>query len=177
MREVASQRSHEQLAADSRVVLDAAHDVRAAEALRVLEGRIRDELARFEIEQAEHNGRRSDIHRDAVDRGDGAGDLDAVEEDAIDTLARDAWVQRDRLATGWQPQCVPLDAHLAATHRVTGHGAGICDHFGLARESEITPEVTLLIRGCREKLHSSGDFDDALFALAVLAARRRHAHA
>jgi hypothetical protein len=40
------------------VVRDARHHLRAAEALRILKRSVRDQLAAFEIEQAQHDRRR-----------------------------------------------------------------------------------------------------------------------
>ena len=83
-----------------RVVVDARHHVRAAEALRVFERRVGDQFAGFEVDQAQDDGRRAEVHRDAVDRPGGARDLDAVDEDAI-AVARDGRIERHRLRGSW----------------------------------------------------------------------------
>ena len=108
------------------VVLDARHHVGPAEALRVFERRVGDELAGFEVDQAQDDGRRAQVHRDAVDRPGRAVDFDAVEQDAI-AVARDGGIELHLLAAGGQAERVPLDAHLAAAHRVAFDFAGVGD--------------------------------------------------
>ena len=155
------------------VVVDARHHVGAAEALRVFERRVGDELAGLEVDQAQDDGRRAEVHRDAVDRAGRAVDLDAVEEDAV-AVARDARVERHLLPLVGQAQGVALDAHLAAAHRVAFHLAVVGGDEALAGQAEVVLEVLLGVGGRREQVHALGDFDDALLALAVLAARGRH---
>jgi hypothetical protein len=57
------------------VVVDPGHDVRAAEALRVLERGVRDLLAGLEIDQPHDDGRGPEIDREAVNRTGRAGDF------------------------------------------------------------------------------------------------------
>ena len=86
--QVPRQRPHQELAGMLAVVVDARHDLGAAEALRVLERRVGDELARLEIEQPEDDRRGAEIHREPVERARPAIDLDAVEQDAIPVARR-----------------------------------------------------------------------------------------
>jgi hypothetical protein len=73
-----------------------------------------------------------------------------------------------------QIERVPLDPHLAAPHRVALDVRVFeCDH-ALARQSKFTVQMAFVRRFRRERVHSSGDLDDALFAFALSDTRRRH---
>ena len=103
----------------SGVVVDARHHVRAAEALRILERRVGDELAGLEVEEPQDDRRRAEIHRDAVNRTAGAIDLLAVIESTMRSPSRvTAGSSVVVPSAGGQVQGRALDAHLAAAHRV-----------------------------------------------------------
>ena len=72
------------------VVVDARHHVRAAEALRVLERGVGDQLAGLEIEQPEDDGRRAEVHREAVNRASSTRDFDPVDSNARNARRRRA---------------------------------------------------------------------------------------
>ena len=162
------------------VVVDPRHHVRAAEALRVLERGVGDQLAGLEIEQAEHDGRRAEVHRQAVDR---AGRPRRFPR----RRCRMRSPSRVTAGSSARPACraaqverMPLESRmLAAPHRVAARrrrrrrrsrawhdsrkcAASRCCSSGVGGDSSSMP---------------LGDLDEALLALALLHAGRRHAHA
>ena len=163
------------------VVMDPGHHVRAAEALRILERRVRDELAGFEIDQPDDDGGRPEVDREAVNRTGRAGDLFPGHgvDDTI-ALTHDRGIERRRLVGGRKVQRAPLDAHLAAAHRValdlarrrrrpgTGTTDGSC-----ARASRCVSNAV----GGVSSVHPARDLDDAFLALALGDAGRRDANA
>ena len=100
-RQIAGQRAHQQLAGMLGVVVDARHDVGAAEALRVLERGVGDQFAGLEVDQAQDDGGGAEVHGEAVDGTGGALDFDAVDEDAV-AVAGDGGIElaMSRLLTG-----------------------------------------------------------------------------
>ncbi len=135
MRDVAGDRAAQQLAGMLGVVADARHDLGSAEALRVLERRVRNLLAGFEIEETEHDRRRAEVHREAMDRGGRPCDLFAVDQDAI-AVTRHSGVERRALLCSRQRERLSLDSHLATPHRVAADDAIVCNERRLAREPE-----------------------------------------
>jgi hypothetical protein len=125
------------------VVADASHDLGSAEALRVLERGVGNLLAGFQIEEAEHDRRRAEVHREAVDRRRRSGDLLAVEQDAI-AVACNSGIERCALVSlrlravryGGQAEPRLLNPHLPSAHRVATHDAVIGGEGRLAREPE-----------------------------------------
>ena len=67
-REIAGERAHQQLARMMRVVMNARHHIGAAEALRVFERSVGDQLAGLEVEQPQHDRGRAQVHGDAMER-------------------------------------------------------------------------------------------------------------
>ena len=65
------------------IVADAGHHVGAAEALRILERRIGDQLSGFKIEEPQDNSRGTEVHGDTVNRAVRAIYLDAIDQDAV----------------------------------------------------------------------------------------------
>ena len=121
---VARQRPHQQLAGVIGVVGNARHDFRPAKALRILKRSVRDQLAAFQIDQPQDNGRRPQIHGDAVNGSRGALHFDAVDEDAV-SVARDRRIEFELVMAHRQPERLPLDAHVSAPHGVAANVAGI----------------------------------------------------
>ena len=74
------------------VVGDARHDLRPAEALRILKRSVRNQLAGFEIDKPQHNRRGAKVHRDAENRPGGAFHFDSVDEDPI-SIASDGRIE------------------------------------------------------------------------------------
>ena len=118
-----------------RVVVDSRHHLGTAEPLRVLERRVGNELAGLEIEQAQHDGGRAEIHGDPVERTWPAINFLTVEEHAV-ALSRHGGGEMGRAAGAGQTERLPLDAHAAAAHGVADDARGrrtkvlrrICDN-------------------------------------------------
>ena len=66
-----------------RVVMDARHHVGTAESLRIFERGVGDQFAGFEIDQAQDDRGRAQVHGDAVNRPAAIGDLLSIEQDAV----------------------------------------------------------------------------------------------
>jgi len=176
VREIAGQRPHQEVAGVLRVVVDARHHVRTTESLRILERRVGNLLARLEVEEAQHDGRGAEIHREAVNRPGASSDLSSFNEDAI-AVARHCWLELERTRTHRKPERMPLDLHLTAAHRVTRDDTVRADDACLTGKPEASFEMGLRWRARREQRHAIGHFDDALLALAVLDAGSGHLNA
>ena len=154
------------------VVRDARHHLGAAEALRILKRSVRDQLAGFEIEQPQDDGRGAEVHRDAMDRPGRALHFDAVDQDAI-AIARDRGIE---LRPADRSPAVPTRGARCACARGAWCGSEP------ARSSPVTnvwqDRRKFPLRCCsgsvsaERAVHPLDDFDHALFALALLAARR-----
>ncbi len=139
---ITGQRAHQQPARMFSVIRDTRHHLRAAEALGIFKGCIRDQLAAFKIDEPQNHGRRSQIHRDAVNGAGGALHFYAVDKNAI-AAAGDGGIELERLMGNGKSQRVPLDAHLPAPHRMAADVAAGCGYEGLAGETEISLEMPL----------------------------------
>ncbi len=122
----------------SGVVVDPRHDVRAAKALRVLERRIGDELAGFEIDQPDDDRGRPEIDREAMDRTGRSGRsssplIPSTMRSPSRTTAGSSAVVWWR---GRKMQRASLDAHLAPPHRVALDLSVVGRDPTLAREAE-----------------------------------------
>ena len=160
------------------VVMDPRHDVGPAEALRILERRVGDELAGFEIDQPEHDGGGAEVDREAVDRTGRAGDSSPVIASTMRSPSRTTADRAPRLAAGRKVERVPLDAHLAAAHRVALDLAGRRRDAALARQPERPASRcrSTSVGGVSRSIPSR-DLDDALLALALGDAGRGDADA
>ena len=144
-REVAGERAHQQSSGMLGVVGDARHDFRAAEALRILKRSVRDQLAGFEIDEAQDNRRGAEVHGDAVDGPGGAFHFDAVDEDAV-SIASDRGIELECAIADRQSERVALDAHVSAPHGVAANVAVRGGDAGLARKAEVALEMALRLR-------------------------------
>ena len=100
-------------------------------------------------------------------------------DDAI-AVAGDGRIERRRLVRDRQVQRVPLDAHLAAPHRVALDLAAFRNDAALARQAKTAAaqiEMPFALRRRREQLHPARDLDDAFLAFALVDAGGRHADA
>ena len=162
------------------VVVDPGHDVRAPEALRVLERGVRDLLAGLEINEPDDDGCGPQIDRQPVNRTGRAGDVFAARriDDAI-AVTHDRGIERRLLVRRRKVERLPLDAHLSAPHRVALDLPGVGGDAALARQAKSRPgvEMPLELGRRRQQFHPARDFDDAFLALALGDARRRHADA
>ena len=162
------------------VVMDPRHDVRAAEALRILERRVGDLLAGLEIDQPDDDGCGAEVDRETVNRAGRAGDVLAGRrvDDAI-AVAHDGGIERRRLVGGRKIERLSLDAHLSAPHRVALDLAAVGGDAALARQTKPVPgvEMPFMLGRRRQQLHPVRDLDDAFLALALGDAGSRHADA
>ena len=85
---VAGERAHQEFARMMCVVMNARHNIGAAEALWVFERSVGHQLAGFQVQQPQHDGGRPQVHCDAKQRTGAAIDFHAVDQNAI-TVARD----------------------------------------------------------------------------------------
>ncbi len=69
-----------------------------------------------------------------------------------------------------QLEGVPFNAHLAPVHGVAADFAQGCFDTSLAGQTEPVLEMFFGLGRRREEIHAVGDFDHALFALAVFMA-------
>ena len=126
--EIAGERPPEQLASVFGVVVDARHHVGSAESLRILERRVGHELAGLEVDQANDNRRRTEIHREPVDRA--ARFVEHLAADPVDdpaALSYHRGIDRHLRLADRQVQRVALDAHVTAPHRVALDSARVGD--------------------------------------------------
>jgi hypothetical protein len=140
--EVAGEGAHEQTAGMVGVVGDARHDFRAAEALRVFEGGVGDELAGFKVDKAQDDRGGAEIHRDAEQGAGGAGYFNAVNEDAI-TVAGDGGIGFEVAIRDGQSEGVALDAHVTAAHGMAADVAFSSGDMSLTGQAKVTLEVAL----------------------------------
>jgi hypothetical protein len=99
-----------------------------------------------------------------------AGDLDAVNQNPIVILARDAGITWHPSMADRQIQSMTLDAHVTAAHRMTENLTALGGHARLTRQPEpgsLGIEVLLVSRQRRQQLLTRCYLNDALFALAL----------
>src|SRR5262245_55799971 len=72
---------------------------------------------------------------------------------------------------------MPLDAHLAAAHRVAPDHAVTRENVRAAGETKAVLEMPFVLGARREKFHALDDFDHALLALALLLTGCGYRHA
>jgi hypothetical protein len=178
--QVTGHRPHQQAARMHAVVMDPGHDVRTAEALRILERRVRNLLTGFEIDQSDHDGGGPEVDREAVDRPGRTGDFFAGRrvDDAI-AVTYNRGIERGGPVGGRKMERPSLDAHLAPAHRVALHLAGLGGDATLTRQTKSGPGVEMLFKfgWRRQQLHPLRDLDDAFLAFAQGDARCRYADA
>ena len=105
-----------------RVVVDAGHDVGAAEPLRIFERRVGDQLAGLQVEQPQHDRRRAQSIAmpwiGPVERSTSSPSMRMRSPSRVTAGSSVMFAMADR-----QFERVPLDAHLAAAHRVAANFA------------------------------------------------------
>jgi hypothetical protein len=156
------------------VVADSCHDVASTEALRVLERRRGDERARLEIHEAQHDRRRRPMSA--------ASPWDRPRSSATASPSMKPMPPARRTAGSSGPaasraRSTPTPPASPPPQRPAAHDAVVAEEPRTAREAESLAEVRFFTGARREPLHAFRDIDDALAALAVLEARRRHTDA
>ena len=146
------------------------HDVAAAKALRVLERRRVQDLARFKVSEVQHHRRRAHIYGNAIH-------LPTIIIDAIFSKKNSV---TDAPCDGLYLYCAAHRSReyswLTPQHREFHLGFGI-DYRGLACQAIVFAQERLSLSVRRKCIHAAFDLHYALVALARSSARCRYAHA
>ena len=158
-----------QLARELVLVRDAGHDVRAAEALGVLQGCHGEDPTALEIHELDHDGRGADVERDADRAARRGTEVRAIVCPVPAVLDPDGRVRRRDVAPGLgcqqDPQPPPQDRELQVSLGTL--------HPRLAGEPERRAQERLLVRACGELVAARPHLHDALVASARPPAGRR----